>query len=275
MPDKISRRRFLEKSGRSATAASTMLIGSTNTTRVTASTGPNEKVTLGYIGCGNRRKRLIPAFLQVPNVQIAVLCEVNLPRAHDAASIVEKNSGRKPEICTDYRKILDRKDIDAVVVATPEHWKCLPTIHACQAGKDVYVEKPLARTIGEGQMMIQAARKYNRIVMIGTQQRNMQCYRQAVEFIHTGKLGKISAVRAWNFVNYGPKGYGLDPDQDPPPTLDWDMWLGTAPKVPFNPSRYHGFHFYWDAQKHKFKNDPDADQLIQPAPYRKPWLLKI
>ncbi|MHC4444934.1 MAG: Gfo/Idh/MocA family protein [Planctomycetota bacterium] len=246
MPNKITRRSFLQKSSRSATIGGTMLLGATTQKPVMASARANEKVTLGYIGCGNRRKRLIPPFVQMPDAQIAVVCDVNLPRAENAASIVVNNGGKNPQICTDYRKILDRKDIDAVIVATPEHWKCLPTIHACQAGKDVYVEKPLARTIGEGHIMIRAARKYDRIVMIGTQQRNMQCYRDAVEFIHTGRLGKISEVRAWNFENHTPNGYGIHPDQDPPATLDWDMWLGPAPEVPFNPSRYYGFHFYWD-----------------------------
>ncbi|UCD28691.1 MAG: Gfo/Idh/MocA family oxidoreductase [Planctomycetota bacterium] len=242
MPYKITRRKFLEQSGRSAVIGGTLLTGSTTS----ASAGANAKVTLGYIGCGNRRKRLIPAFLQLPDVQIAVVCDVHHKRAQIAGEIVERNGGGKPEICGDYRRILDRQDIDAIVIATPEHWKCLPTIHACQAGKDVYVEKPLARTIGEGQIMIKAARKYDRIVMIGTQQRNMLCYHDAVKYIHSGKLGKISAVRAWNFENHAPQGYGNHPDQEPPPELDWNMWLGPAPQAPYNPCRYYGFHFYWD-----------------------------
>jgi len=242
----MSRRGFLKKSGHSAVIGSSLLAGAIVSQHAAAARGANEKVRLGYIGCGNRRKRLIPAFGQVPQARIVAVCDVNRPRADVAQGIVEQHFGIKPDIYNDYRKILDRKDIDAVVVATPEHWKFLPTVHACQAGKDVYVEKPLGRTIGEGRMMIEAARKYDRIVMVGTQQRSMQCYRDAVEYIHSGKLGKICEVRAWNFENHAPTGYGVHPDQPAPPNLDWDMWLGPAPKVPFNPSRYHGFHFYWD-----------------------------
>jgi len=246
MSDKFTRRRFLEKSGRSAAAGSTLLAGTALSQQAPANRGANEKVTIGYIGCGNRRKRLIPAFLKLPDARIAVVCDVHRKRAEIASTIVEQNGGKKPQICSDYRDILKRKDIDAVVVATPEHWKYLPTIHACKAGKDVYVEKPLARTIGEGRLMIEATKKYDRIVMIGTQQRNMECYQKAVEYIHSGKLGKISEVRSWNFENHAPAGYGNNPDQPAPPELDWDFWLGPAPKVPFTPDRYYGFHFFWD-----------------------------
>ena len=246
MSDGITRRTFLERTGRSAAIGTTLLASSTTTQRAHAASHPNEKVTLGWIGCGNRRKRLIPAFVQLPDVQVAAVCDVNRPRAEVARKLVEEHGGARPDIYGDYQRILDRQDIDAVIVATPEHWKCLPTIQACQAGKDVYVEKPLARTIAEGRLMVQAARQHDRIVMIGTQQRNMQCYRDAVEFIHSGKLGKISEVRSWNFENRAPHGYGKPPDQDPPPTIDWNMWLGPAPEVRFNRNRCFSFHFFWD-----------------------------
>jgi predicted dehydrogenase len=242
---RVSRRKFLRQSGRSV-LASGALAAATPAAIARSAPGANERVTLGWIGCGNRRKRLIPGFLQHPDARISVVCDVSRGRAEMAQRLVAEQGGGEPEILGDYRRVLERSDVDAVVVATPEHWKCLPTLHACQAGKDVYVEKPLARTVAEGRLMIQAARKYDRVVMIGTQQRSMQCYREAVEFIHSGKLGKISEVRSWNFENLAPHGYGNPPDQESSPGLDWDLWLGPAPKVLYNPNRYHSFHFFWD-----------------------------
>ncbi len=129
-----------------------------------------------------------------------------------------------------------------MIVATNKHWHALPTIHACQAGKDVYIEKPLAHSIGEGRAMVQAAEKYNRIVQIGTQQHSCQHYQQAVEIIRSGELGEISEVKVWDYENQYP-GWGSPPDCDPPAGLDWDFWLGPAPKVPYNPNYF--LHDYW------------------------------
>ncbi len=247
MGTRFSRRRLLRDIGR-YTAAGSVLAGAEGPLLLRRSSAavPSEQVRLGLIGCGNRRKQLIPAFLASPDAQIVAICDVAEGRLQAAKQLVQEQNRPAPELYGDYQKILDRRDIDAVVIATPEHWKCLPTVQACQAGKDVYVEKPLALTIVEGRRMVQAARRHNRVAMIGTQQRSMRSYQEAVEFIHSGKLGKISEVRSWNFENLAPEGYGRPRDSDPPRGLDWEMWLGPARKVQYNPNRYGQFHFFWD-----------------------------
>src|SRR5439155_15518843 len=125
--------------------------------------------------------------------------------------------------------VLDRKDIAAVLVGTPDHWHAIPTVLACQAGKDVYVEKPLAHNIREGRKMVEAARKYNRVVQTGTQHRSSDHYREAARIVQSGELGKVRFVRIWNYMNSYPNGIGRKPDADPPAGLDWDFYLGPAP----------------------------------------------
>src|SRR5206468_4235149 len=140
----------------------------------------------------------------------------------------------KVQTYADFRRVLDRKDIDAVVIATPDHWHALITIMACQSGKDVYVEKPLALTIEEGRKMVEAARQYNRIVQVGTQQRSARHFARAAEIVRGGQIGRVTRVHTWNYGNQSPDGIGNPPDSDPPPGLDWDFWLGPAPKSSFN-----------------------------------------
>ncbi len=156
-------------------------------------------------------------------------------------------AGQKPDLVTrDFRRVIDRKDIDAVIVATPDHWHPLPTIMACQSGKDVYVEKPLSVSIAEGRAMVNAARKYDRVVQMGTQQRSASHYTKAVEYVNSGKLGKIRLVRAWAYLDWVGE-LPVKPDGDPPASADYDLWLGPAPKRPFNPNRFHfSFRWYWD-----------------------------
>jgi predicted dehydrogenase len=146
-------------------------------------------------------------------------------------------------VTRDFRHVLDRTDIDAVIVATPDHWHALPTVMACEAGKDVYVEKPLSLTIGEGRVMVDVARRQKRVVQMGTQQRSAQHYADAVEYVKSGKLGTIRVVKAWAYQDWMgnvPKA----PDSEPPSTVDYDFWLGPAPKRPFNKNRFH-FNFRW------------------------------
>jgi len=187
-------------------------------------------------------------FVKQTDVEVASLCDVFAPNLDKAAQKAEKADRHK-----DFRRVLDRKDIDAVIVATPDHWHSPAMIMACQAGKDVYVEKPISVTIEEGRRMVAAARRYNRIVQVGTQQRSGLHFQKAVEIVRSGKLGKISFVRTWNFGNQYPAGIGSPPDSDPPEGLDWDTWLGPAPKVKFNanrfgvsPDRWSSFRWFWD-----------------------------
>ena len=143
--------------------------------------------------------------------------------------------------------MLDRKDVDAVIIATPDHWHALPAIQAVLAGKDVYVEKPVAHNVAEGQAMMRAARKTNKIMAVGTQQRSSSHFQKAVEIVRSGKLGKVFWVQTWNYENISPMGMGKYPDGEAPSYVDYERWLGPAPLRPFNPNRFHLlFRWFFD-----------------------------
>lgn len=241
MNDKTDRRTFLGTTAATAVAA---CVGSTlrAATTVATSPGPSDTVNLGLIGCGVRGTGLVSIFNKLPGARFVAVCDLNSKRMSE---VRQKAGGDKVLAYDDYRKLLDNKDIDAVIVATNGHWKALAMTNACQAGKDVYTEKPLATSIGEGRQMVEAAKKYNRIVQIGTQQHSANHYRKAVEIIQSGKLGRISEVKVWDYVNQNP-GLGAPPDTSPPEELDWDFWLGPAPKVPYNENRYVNHYWFFD-----------------------------
>jgi predicted dehydrogenase len=212
--------------------------------------GANDRVRVGVIGPGRQGRGVMRTFMKNQDAQIVAICDVFQPQI-DAA--INDAKLKDVETYKDFRKILDRKDIDAVLVASPDHWHALMTIMACQAGKDVYVEKPISVTVEEGRRMVQAARKHNRVVQVGTQQRSGDHYQKAAEIIRGGRLGKITFVRTWNFGNQTPGGIGAPPDTNPPDGLDWDMWVGPAPMRPFNqnrfgvhPDRWSSFRWFWD-----------------------------
>ncbi len=229
------RRRFLGASAVAVAAPSLYAAGAT------ASPGPNETVNLGLIGCGGQGRADMVAHLRCPGTRCVALADVHAGQL----ALAHKQFGSQAQTFRDYRKLLELKQVDAVIVATHGHWHVLPTIHACQAGKDVYVEKPLGTSIGEGRAAVQAARKYNRIVQIGTQQRSWPHYQQAAELVRSGVLGEISEVKVWDY-DYLYPGFGSPPDGDPPPELDWDFWLGPSPKVPYNPNRYIRHYWFFD-----------------------------
>jgi predicted dehydrogenase len=188
------------------------------------------------------------AHMALDDVEIAAICDVYGTNLSKAAAAAPQAAQHK-----DFRRILDDREIDAVIIATPDHWHALQTVMACQAGKDVYVEKPTSVAIAEGRTMVEAARKYNRIVQVGLQQRSAAHFQKAVEIVKGGTLGTMSMVRCWNAGNGAPEGIGNPPDGDPPADLDWDLWLGPAPKVPFNPNRFgvhprtwSHFRYFWD-----------------------------
>jgi predicted dehydrogenase len=159
---------------------------------------------------------------------------------------IEKLGRKRPETAKDFRRIIDRKDVDAVLVSTPDHWHALPTIAACRAGKDVYVEKPLATTIREGRAMRNAAREHARVCQMGTQWRSGEHYREAVEMVRGGKIGKVRQVRCWAYLDWI-RDIGNPADGPVPSGVDYDMWLGPAPARPFNPNRFHfNFRWFWD-----------------------------
>jgi predicted dehydrogenase len=239
----LTRRDFIKRAAQ-GTAAS--LAFSAARPAVAAS----DKVRVGVIGPGHQGRGDMKNFVKQPDVEVVAVCDVYEPNLQSVAEI----AGAQAQSYKDFRQVLDRKDIDAVLVATPDHWHALITVEACKAGKDVYVEKPLSHDIHEGQVVVEAARKYNRVVQLGTQQRSGIHFQKAAEVVQSGALGKISFVRTWTYGNSYPNGIGNPPDSDPPAGLDWDFWLGPAPKVAFNQNRWvglspHGwstFRYFWD-----------------------------
>jgi predicted dehydrogenase len=205
--------------------------------------GANDRVIVGLIGCGGRGRYVSQLMRQVRNVEFGAVCDVydqNAASARDWA-------GPGAHSYKDFRKLLERRDVDAVLIATPDHWHAIPTVLACQAGKDVYVEKPLAHNIREGRAMVEAARRYNRVVQTGTQQRSAPHYLEVERIIRSGALGEVRYVRIWNFSNRYPFGMGRQDDSAAPPGLDWDFYLGPAPWVPFNKNRFlASYRWFWD-----------------------------
>lgn len=235
-----TRRSFL---GTSAAAAAAAWSGARPyAAGAAASPGPNETIRMALIGCGGEGNAVMRAHMRCPEVRMVAVCDLH---AEHMASTRKRAGGDKILAYHDYRKLLENKDIDAVIVATNGHWHVLPVIHACQAGKDVYVEKPLSTSIGEGRAAVRAARKYQRIVQLGTQQHSWPHYQQAAEVIRSGRLGEICEVKAWD-MDYLYPGFGAPPDGTPPPELDWEFWLGPSPKVPYNPNRYVRHYWFFD-----------------------------
>ena len=186
--------------------------------------GANDRVQVGFIGYGLIGSEHVRDFKNQHDTDLAALSDVYQPRLEQGVAAC----GGRAKAYSDFRKLLDDKDIQAVVVSTPDHWHALMTIMACAAGKDVYVEKPLNLFIREGQWMIEAARRYQRVVQVGTQQRSGKHYQKAVEMLRAGYIGKVTSVRMGSFRNIMP-GFGAPTDSAPPNDLDYDMWLGPAP----------------------------------------------
>jgi predicted dehydrogenase len=206
--------------------------------------GAGERVTLALIG-GHNQGRAVALRAIRAGAAIKTFCDIDDEVIGKVSPELEKAQRRAPQAARDFRSVLEDKDIDAVIIATPDHWHARMALLACQAGKDVYVEKPLSKTIREGQMMRDAARKYGRIMQVGTHRRSGAHYREAVEYLGSGKLGKICLVRAWTYQVR--ETIGNPPDGAPPAAADYDMWLGPAPLRPFNPNRFHyKWRFFWD-----------------------------
>ncbi len=236
--DPLSRRGFV---GGSAALAALAAMG------VPSASAANDKVRLALIGAGSRGNQLLGSFLPRADVDFVAVVDVDDKHATETAEAIKRAKGHDVKTARDYRSVLDDPNVDAVVIATPDHWHALPAIHAVMAGKDVYVEKPVAHNVAEGQAMIRAARKYNKVMAVGTQQRSSTNFQQAVETVRSGKLGKVFWVQTWNFENISPVGIGRPADTNPPAHVDYDRWLGPAPARPFNPNRFHLlFRWFFD-----------------------------
>ncbi len=208
--------------------------------------GANERVRVGFIGIGLIGKRHLVDFLAQPDVEVAAISEVYEPRLQEGLTVAQEKQSKAPEGFKDFRRMYERKDIDAVVVSTPDHWHALHTILACAAGKDVYVEKPMTLFVKEGRWMIDAARQYKRIIQCGTQQRSGEQYKQAVELIRGGHIGEVRNIRVASFRNISPGFYNPVGTQKLS-EQDWQMWQGPAPARAWDEHRciYH-FRWFWD-----------------------------
>jgi predicted dehydrogenase len=202
-------------------------------------------VNIAILGIRSRGKEHYRDWVKIPGVQVRTLCDPDENLFDAAVAEVEKLQGKKPRTEYDLRRVFDDRDIDAVSIATPDHWHALASIWACQAGKHVYVEKPVSHNIWEGRKIVEAARRYNRVVSAGMQNRSITGVREAIRFLHEGKLGRIYMAKG---ICFKPRdSIGRKPDAPVPPGVHYDLWLGPAPFRPFNPNRFHyNWHWFWD-----------------------------
>lgn len=254
-----TRRSFL----RSTTlAAGGAFFTTTQAPAVLSATNANEKINVGFIGVGNRGTQLLHAFMKQPNVRIGAFCETYKPYLHrddEAVSKVLRDDlgGRIPKMgekydhevarYTDYRRLLEQNDLDAVVISTPDHWHAIQMTEACEAGKDVYVEKPLALTIKEGRIMVDTAKRTGRVVQVGLHRRSSSMYSQIGEQIQSGKIGKVTVARAYRISNMFSNGICDYQPTEPIEGLDWDMWLGPQSERPYQ-HNITPYRFRWWSQ---------------------------
>ena len=238
----VSRRAFLKESGVTAAAVGVGLLGQGT---VFGGIGANDTVRAAVIGFNGRGGNHISDLKKLPKVEVAALCDVDEGVLNRGGADLEKASGKKPSLYTDIRKLLDDKSIDLVTIASPNHWHSLMAIWACQAGKDVYVEKPCSHNVTEGRRLVQAARKYQRIVQHGTQCRATTGVREAVEHLQNGVIGDVYMARALCYKRRNT--IGRAKEESPPAGVNYDLWLGPAPQRAFSRNRFHyNWHWHWD-----------------------------
>lgn len=205
--------------------------------------GANDRVQLGYIGLGNRGDQVHDAFLEWSDQQTVAVCDLR----DDYMDFAIRKSRAAPKKYSDYRRLLDDKDVQAVVIATPDHWHALMFIDACNAGKDVYVEKPLSLTIVEGRRMVETAARTGRITQVGIHRRSVPSLIEAATFVREGGIGQVTVAKGYHVQNEWPNGIGNASNTPPPNEQEWDRWLGPAPKVPYNRNRtYYNFRWFYD-----------------------------
>jgi len=262
MSQRVNRRAFSQTAVKAATATAAAM--SLAPRRVL---GASDRVRLGFIGLGNRGCQLLRGFLAHSDANVVALCDVYEPYLNGAYDRLDPRFAglgkRIPQIpklegdvarVKDFRVLLDRKDIDAVVIATPDHWHAIQMIAACKAGKDVYVEKPLSITLVEGRAMVDAARKYDRIVQVGTHRRSSRMYAQLAEVVRSGAIGKVTVARAAFASNMATAGIGHAPPSEPPAGLDWDLWLGPRPHRAFQATIMPYKFRWWDLYSSQMAN---------------------
>jgi predicted dehydrogenase len=245
----IDRRQFLHDTAALAASLSALGLGASEAAEPSETNskkaGPNDTVRMAVLGVKGRGMDHVKGLLGLDDVRITTICDVDRNVIGKAMSSVSSKYGAEPKYVQDLRRVFDDKDIDAVSIATPNHWHALATIWACQAGKDVYVEKPVSHNVQEGRRMVEAARKYDRIVQTGTQCRSHKGIQDAIAFLRSGELGQIYMAKG---LCYKPRGsIGFKPDSNPPAGLDYNLWVGPAEMKPFNENRLHyNWHWFWN-----------------------------
>ncbi len=212
------------------------------------SLAPNNRITIALMGVRGRGRNLTEAFAAMNDVDIAYVCDVDSTVVEPALKIIEKTGRNRPPVVADIRRCLDDKSVDAIVMGTPIHWHAPGTILACQAGKDVYVEKPVSHNIREGRLMVNAARRYNRIVQAGTQLPSLPVTERFHNYVQEGKLGRVLMAKVWNVQLR--RNIGRKSDEPIPAGLDYDIWTGPLPQLPFNRNRFHStvnWHWHYGA----------------------------
>ncbi len=205
--------------------------------------GANDRIRMGFIGLGNRGDQVHDAFLEHGDSQTVAVCDLR----EDYMDFAVKKSRGNPKKYSDYRKLLEDKNVDAVAIATPDHWHALMFVDACRAGKDVYVEKPLSLTVAEGRRMVQVAEETKRVVQVGIHRRSVKSLKEAADFVRSGGIGQVTVAKGYHVQNEWPNGIGNVPNSPPPNEKEWEMWLGPAPKVPYNRNRtYYNFRWFYD-----------------------------
>jgi predicted dehydrogenase len=251
----MQRRDFLREAAIAAGAtAASAWIHETLARAAAPKAAPNDRVVVAVAGVRGRGNNLLQTFATLPRVDVKYICDVDEKVLNERTAAVASLTGKRPTPIKDYHKALEDDAVDALVLGTPDHWHALPTIHACQAKKDVYVEKPDGHNLIEGRTMVAAAKKYGRVVQLGTQARSGIHIAHAMEYLRAGNLGKCVFAKAWESARQG--SIGRPKDTDPPPGVDYDMWLGPAPKRPFNPVRFHGnWRWFFDYGTGDLGND--------------------
>jgi predicted dehydrogenase len=234
----LSRRDFVKASATTAVGIGLGMnaIANPNSAPSKKKVSANDKIVFGLIGCGGMGASNMRAFMGMEECEVAALCDVDTSRIPNDYKSVESKYGKKPDVYRDYRQMLERKDIDAIIVGSPDHWHALNLIHACEAGKDVYCEKPISHNIVEAKAMVAAQNRFKRVVQVGTWQRSGTEFHDAIEYIRAGKLGKIVHCRAW--IADGTRIGKVQPSAIPS-SLDYDMWIGPAKMVPYQSNKLH------------------------------------
>ncbi len=244
----MKRRHFLQA------AAATWAAGTLGTSARAEQAAPNDRIGVAVAGIRGRGGALLALLDAQPDVEVRYVCDVDESVLNRQAAAVAESTGRRPEAIKDFRRALDDPGVKALVLGTPDHWHAIPTILACQSGRDVYVEKPDGHNAIEGRTMVAAAKKYGRVVQLGTQARSGPHVLRAMEYIAKGSLGRVRFAKAWESARQGSIGH--PPDGTPPPGVDYDLWLGPAPLRPFNPRRFHGsWRWFFDYGTGDLGND--------------------